>query len=141
LPPQDVAGKTGTSQDYRDAWFVGYSSYYVAGVWVGNDDNSPTKRVTGGSLPAEIWHDIMAAAHQNLPPKPLPGNWQQTPYASYQQDRGNGIFGMLQNMFGTGQQASVEPPSVNQPPANDNVTEAERRRRLKARQKELYQDR
>jgi len=141
LPPQDVAGKTGTSQDYRDAWFVGYSSYYVAGVWVGNDDNSPTNRVTGGSLPAEIWHDIMAAAHQNLPPKPLPGNWQQTPYASYQQDGGNGIFGMLQNMFGTGQQASVEPPSVTQPPANDNVTEAERRRRLKARQKELYQDR
>ena len=139
LPPQDIAGKTGTSQDYRDAWFVGYSSYYVAGVWVGNDDNTPTNRVTGGSLPAEIWHDIMAGAHQDLPPKPLPGNWQQTPYASNQQDQGNGIFGVLQNMFGTGQQASVEPPTVAQQPApGDNVTEAERRGRLKERQKSLY---
>jgi len=138
LPPQDVAGKTGTTQDYRDAWFIGYSSYYVAGVWVGNDDNSPMNRVTGGSLPAEIWHDIMAAAHKNLPPKPLPGNWQQTPYA-YQQDQNNGIFGMLQNMFGTGQQASVEPPSIDQQPApsDNNVTETDRRRRLKERQKML----
>jgi len=142
LPPQDVAGKTGTSQDYRDAWFIGYSSYYLAGVWVGNDDNSPTNRVTGGSLPAEIWHDIMAAAHKDLPPKPLPGNWQQTPYATYQQDQGNGIFGMLQNMFGTGQQASVDTPSVDQQPVPDNnITEAERRRRLKERQKALFQNR
>jgi penicillin-binding protein 1A len=69
----EVAGKTGTSQDYRDAWFIGYSTYYVGGVWVGNDDNSPTKAVTGGSLPTTIWRDVMVEAHQNLSPQALPG--------------------------------------------------------------------
>ena len=72
----DMGGKTGTSQDYRDAWFVGYSSELVAGVWVGNDDNSPTKQVTGGSIPALIWHDVMEPAHRQLTPRPLPGNDQ-----------------------------------------------------------------
>ena len=51
----EAAGKTGTSQDYRDAWFIGYTDRLVTGVWLGNDDNSPTKRATGGSLPVEIW--------------------------------------------------------------------------------------
>jgi len=58
-----VAGKTGTSQDFRDAWFVGYTSYLTAGVWVGNDDGSTMNRVAGGTLPAEIWHEVMRAAH------------------------------------------------------------------------------
>ncbi len=57
-----VAGKTGTSQDYRDAWFVGFTPDLVVGVWVGNDDDSPTRGVTGGSLPAEIWHDFVQDA-------------------------------------------------------------------------------
>ena len=70
----EIAGKTGTSQDYRDAWFVGYTSELVAGVWVGNDDNSPTKKVTGGLIPAEIWRDVMESAHRGLTPKPLPGD-------------------------------------------------------------------
>jgi penicillin-binding protein 1A len=73
----DIAGKTGTSQDYRDAWFVGYSSYLVAGVWVGNDDNSPTNNVTGGSLPAVVWKDVMASAHAGLSPEPLPGEFYE----------------------------------------------------------------
>lgn len=58
-----AAGKTGTSQDYRDAWFVGFTADLVAGVWVGNDDDSPTRRVTGGGAPAAIWHDFMTAAY------------------------------------------------------------------------------
>ncbi len=70
----DIGGKTGTSQNYRDAWFVGFTSYYVAGVWVGNDDNSPTNKVTGGSLPALIWRDVMQLAHANLESQPLPGD-------------------------------------------------------------------
>jgi penicillin-binding protein 1A len=70
---QDLAGKTGTSQDSRDAWFVGYSGYMVASVWVGNDDNSPMKNVTGGTLPAKIWRDIMEPAHAGLPERMLPG--------------------------------------------------------------------
>ncbi len=69
----DIAGKTGTSQDYRDAWFIGYSADLIAGVWVGNDDNSPTKQVTGGRLPADIWRDVMEPAHRGLAPRPLPG--------------------------------------------------------------------
>lgn len=67
-----LAGKTGTSQNFRDAWFVGYSADLVVGVWCGNDDDSPMKRVTGGGLPAQIWRDVMAAAHRGLPPRPLP---------------------------------------------------------------------
>ena len=69
----DIGGKTGTSQDYRDAWFVGFTPYLTAGVWLGNDDNSPTKQVTGGSLPALIWRDVMEPAHQGLKWMPLPG--------------------------------------------------------------------
>jgi hypothetical protein len=67
-----VAGKTGTSADHRDAWFIGYSPDLVAGVWVGNDDFSPMKGVTGGALPAQIWRGFMQAAHKNIPAKPLP---------------------------------------------------------------------
>jgi penicillin-binding protein 1A len=70
---QDMGGKTGTSQDYRDAWFIGYTPYLTAGVWMGNDDNSPTKKVTGGSLPALVWRDIMEKAHENLTYRELPG--------------------------------------------------------------------
>ncbi len=69
----DIGGKTGTSQDYRDAWFIGFTPYLTAGVWLGNDDNSPTKQVTGGSLPALIWRDVMEPAHQGLQWMPLPG--------------------------------------------------------------------
>ena len=69
----EIGGKTGTSQDYRDAWFIGYTSYLVGGVWAGNDDNSPTKKVTGGSIPAAIWRDVMEPAHSGFIPMPLPG--------------------------------------------------------------------
>jgi penicillin-binding protein 1A len=73
LPGWQAAGKTGTSQDYRDAWFIGYTSHLVAGIWLGNDDNSPTKRAVGGGLPVEIWSRFMRVAHQGIPPSPLPG--------------------------------------------------------------------
>jgi penicillin-binding protein 1A len=66
-----AAGKTGTSQDFRDAWFVGYTADFVCGVWVGNDDDRPMKNMTGGRLPAAMWRDIMTAAHQGLAPSPL----------------------------------------------------------------------
>ena len=73
LPDRPAAGKTGTTQNFRDAWFVGYTANYVAGVWVGNDDGSPMKRVTGGTLPADIWKSIMLAAHREKRPASLPG--------------------------------------------------------------------
>ena len=62
--PGFAAGKTGTTQDYRDAWFVGFTDRYVAAVWVGNDDNSPMKGVTGGTLPAEIWRKIALSVRE-----------------------------------------------------------------------------
>jgi penicillin-binding protein 1A len=67
-----AAGKTGTSQNFRDAWFIGLTAQLVTGVWVGNDDNKPMNKVTGGSLPVRIWHDYMAEALADEPPMPLP---------------------------------------------------------------------
>ncbi|MBX6424354.1 MAG: penicillin-binding protein 1A [Variibacter sp.] len=73
LPNWPAAGKTGTSQDFRDAWFVGYTARLVTGVWLGNDDSSPTRRTSGSGLPVEIWSRFMKVAHQGVPPAPLPG--------------------------------------------------------------------
>ncbi|WFP78153.1 transglycosylase domain-containing protein [Mesorhizobium sp. WSM4906] len=73
------AGKTGTSQNSRDAWFVGYTANLTTGVWFGNDDGSPMKKVTGGALPAQAWHEFMVAAHEGVPVRPLPGTWKSTP--------------------------------------------------------------
>jgi penicillin-binding protein 1A len=73
LPGWPAAGKTGTSQDFRDAWFIGYTAHLVTGVWLGNDDGTPTKHVTGGSLPVEIWSRVMRGAHQGVPVASLPG--------------------------------------------------------------------
>jgi penicillin-binding protein 1A len=80
LPGWQAAGKTGTSQDFRDAWFVGYTSHLIAGVWLGNDDNSPTKHVSGGNLPVEIWSRLMREAHKGVQVATLPsGTWRATP--------------------------------------------------------------
>lgn len=69
----DVAGKTGTSQDWRDGWFIGFTPELVGGVWVGNDDNTPMDKVTGGGLPAEIWSDVATILLADKSPKALPG--------------------------------------------------------------------
>ena len=71
LGDRPAAGKTGTSQDFRDAWFVGYTAQFTAGVWVGNDDQRAMNRVMGGSLPARLWHDVMVMAHEGQPPAAL----------------------------------------------------------------------
>ncbi len=68
-----TAGKTGTTNAYRDAWFVGYTGNFTCAVWYGNDDYSPTNRMTGGSLPAQTWHDIMVVAHQGVEVREIPG--------------------------------------------------------------------
>jgi penicillin-binding protein 1A len=68
-----AAGKTGTTNNSRDAWFVGYTGNFVCGVWFGNDDYQPMNRMTGGSVPAQTWHQIMAYAHQGIELKPIPG--------------------------------------------------------------------
>ena len=88
LPGWTAAGKTGTSQDFRDAWFVGYTPYLVTGVWLGNDDGTSTKHVTGGSLPVDIWSRFMREAHKGVPVATLPTNW-------------NG-GGLISSLFGNG---------------------------------------
>src|SRR5690349_21398049 len=75
IPGWIAAGKTGTSQDFRDAWFIGYTANLVTGVWLGNDDNSPTRKTTGGGLPVEVWTRFMKAAHQGATPQPLSTSW------------------------------------------------------------------
>jgi penicillin-binding protein 1A len=74
IPGWIAAGKTGTSQDFRDAWFIGYTANLVTGVWLGNDDNSPTRKATGGGLPVEVWTRFMRAAHQGVPVAALPNS-------------------------------------------------------------------
>lgn len=72
LKDRQVAGKTGTTQAARDAWFLGFSADYVAGVWMGYDNNTPLTGVTGSGLPAEIWHETMTRVHKGIPVRPLP---------------------------------------------------------------------
>jgi penicillin-binding protein 1A len=79
LPLHPACGKTGTAQEFRDAWFMGYTAHFVAGVWVGNDDRRAMKRVMGSTLPARIWHDVMVLAHEGRPPLPLPGTVPAVP--------------------------------------------------------------
>ena len=71
LDGRPSAGKTGTSQDYRDAWFVGFTADLVCGVWIGNDGDQPMHKATGGGLPARIFHAFMTDAHRGLPVRPL----------------------------------------------------------------------
>ncbi|SFG60305.1 transglycosylase domain-containing protein [Methylobacterium gossipiicola] len=83
IPGWDLAGKTGTSQDFRDAWFVGFSATLVTGVWLGNDDGESTKKVSGGNLPGEIWKAYMTTALKGQTPVMLPGakSWRNRPAA------------------------------------------------------------
>jgi penicillin-binding protein 1A len=85
LGTRPAAGKTGTTQAARDAWFIGYTADYVAGVWIGYDDNTPLTGVTGGGLPAEIWREVMVRVHEGLPERPLPMDipaWRAPPAAA-----------------------------------------------------------
>ena len=80
-----AAGKTGTSQGYRDAWFIGFTPNLITGVWVGNDDSSPMKKVTGGSIPAQMWKDYMLSATGPV------SAWRKIP--SYEKSRGDPVTG------------------------------------------------
>ncbi|MBN9446864.1 MAG: hypothetical protein J0I67_08115 [Bosea sp.] len=106
IPGWTAAGKTGTSQDFRDAWFIGYTANLVTGVWLGNDDNSPTKKATGGGLPVEVWTRFMRAAHQGVPVAALPGA------------QSNGLF----PSFAPAQQASMMPAGASSSTATSKVT-------------------
>lgn len=110
LPGWQVAGKTGTTQAARDAWFIGFTADYVTGVWMGNDDNTPLTGVTGGGLPAEIWHETMIRVQEGLEPGPLPmrepAPRSQTPKPAQSEKRGGSIGSVvdqvLRDIFGGG---------------------------------------
>ncbi len=95
LAGHEAAGKTGTTQDYHDAWFVGFTADYVTAVWVGNDDSSAMKTVTGGTLPAAIWHDVMTVAEKGKPSTPLDKSSPQAPVdeSAYDADAASGDTG------------------------------------------------
>ncbi|WP_375458429.1 transglycosylase domain-containing protein [uncultured Enterovirga sp.] len=88
IPGHPSGGKTGTTSAYRDAWYVGFTGHLVGGVWFGNDDDRPTRQLTGGALPAALWHDVMAPAHRGLAPLPLPGLDSAGPRTAAQRERG-----------------------------------------------------
>ena len=112
LPGWAAAGKTGTSQDFRDAWFVGYTGHLVTGVWLGNDDSSPTKKATGGALPVDIWSRFMKVAHQGVPVASLPG---LTGAASFASALPNPLLspGSSEAPVGQGGAESVRPQVIN----------------------------
>ena len=121
LRGREVAGKTGTSADFRDAWFIGYSPELVAGVWVGNDDFTPMKKVTGGAIPAQIWSGFMQAALKGTKPTPLP---RAEPIIEplIAENEGEDFFdrlgGFFDRMFGGQEQARTRippPPQSAQP--------------------------
>ena len=127
IPGWPAAGKTGTSQDYRDAWFIGYTANLVTGVWLGNDDNSPTKKATGGGLPVEVWSRFMKTAHEGVPVAALPNSqaagacrtWRRR-VAGVAADSGSARTGT-----GTGQQRRLSPA----PHARQCATGSSRRAR------------
>ena len=90
LDDREAAGKTGTTQSARDAWFVGFTADYVVGVWMGYDDNRPLSGVTGGGLPAEIWHEVMVRVNEGLPAKPLTKEIPESTYAPVGEGTGEG---------------------------------------------------
>ncbi|MCE9649559.1 MAG: PBP1A family penicillin-binding protein [Parvibaculum sp.] len=95
-----AAGKTGTSQDNRDAWFVGYTANETVGVWFGNDDNSATKGAAGGNFAALAWRNYMKASQKGVPPSPLPGADDAMPVAREQQRTPiKGFLSQLADLF------------------------------------------
>jgi len=114
-----AAGKTGTSQNWRDAWFIGFTPDMVAGVWVGNDDDKPMNRVTGGEVAAQIWKRYMLVAHQGLPahefdwllPDPLGDEAAPGP-GEYRDDPRNAFYGGLADEFSRAASPEPQPPPV-----------------------------
>ncbi|HEY4944177.1 MAG TPA: PBP1A family penicillin-binding protein [Rhizomicrobium sp.] len=113
LEGRPTAGKTGTTQDFHDAWFVGFTADLVCGVWIGNDDNAPMLHATGGTLPAKIFHSFMSNAEAGLPVRPLAGtlaiaateplpDGTMPPDAAPPAEKPDAIGGLIDKIFGGG---------------------------------------
>ncbi len=113
IPGYDLAGKTGTTSDYKDAWFMGYTGGFVTAVWVGKDDNTPMRKVTGGGAPAEVWRAFMATALPHLQVRAIPTGPEAEPGVVM----GDPIGDLLQNMPATPPPASGPPPAPETPDA------------------------
>ena len=117
IPGYDLAGKTGTTSDYRDAWFMGFTGGFTAAVWVGRDDNTPMKKVTGGGVPASIWRAFMVQALPRLQVSAIPGGDAPPP----QPDQGGAIDQLLSSI-GIGAPGGVngegDPIVLGAPPAS-----------------------
>ncbi len=121
LRGREVGGKTGTSTDYRDAWFIGFTPELVAGVWVGNDNSTPMKRVTGGALPAQIWGSFMLTSLKGQRPTPLPRAEPiyEPLIAEFEDEAPDGFFDRLGNLLdriiGERRTAPAPPPETIRP--------------------------
>jgi penicillin-binding protein 1A len=108
----DLAGKTGTTSDYRDAWFMGYTGGFVTAVWVGRDDNTPMKKVTGGGVPAGIWHDYMSQALPRLKTEAIPGG-DAPPPPDQPTDALGAIINGVQDLLHGDHEADPPPPRLS----------------------------
>jgi penicillin-binding protein 1A len=119
---RQLAGKTGTTSAAKDAWFIGFSADYVAGVWMGYDDNTPLTGVTGGGLPTDIWREVMSRVHEGLPVRPLPMSTPVAPtdlgetaplapVSNAPRETGNIIDQVLRDIFGGSGSGSGPAPS------------------------------
>ena len=118
IPGWTAAGKTGTSQDFRDAWFIGYTANLVTGVWLGNDDNSPTKKATGGGLPVEVWTRFMRIGPSGRAGGGLPNARQGG--------------GFLTNLIQSASQVSAPSAAVSATPRRKRPSRSRRFRRATA---------
>ena len=114
VPGWRVAGKTGTSQGWRDAWFIGFTSQMIGGVWVGNDDDSPMQKVSGGGLPADIWSDVMTLALADIEPTKLPGAEELIIPSKAAEERIT-FYRSLAGAFGQVAERAVTPASIATP--------------------------
>jgi len=112
----DLAGKTGTTSDYRDAWFMGFTGGFVTAVWVGRDDNTPMRRVTGGGVPAGIWHDYMVQALPRLKTVPIPGADVAPPPEQPSDALGQIINGVQDLLHGDHEAEPAPSPSPDEAP-------------------------
>ncbi|MGF1592317.1 MAG: transglycosylase domain-containing protein [Kiloniellaceae bacterium] len=121
-PGRAAAGKTGTSQDFRDAWFVGFTAELVTGVWFGNDDSTPMERVTGGTLPAQLWGRVMKRGLDGLPQRPLPGGGAVVAEVA-QDDSVGGFIGRILKSLTSDQPSSsaARPAAQNRPAASQTA--------------------
>lgn len=132
---RQLAGKTGTTSANKDAWFIGFSADYVTGVWMGYDDNTPLKGVTGGGLPTEIWKEAMSRIHEGMPLNPLPMQ-EPVPTSTFTETQEDNLIFVPQTPANDSPIDRVLQDIFGAPQPGDAAAERERRRREKRNQQD-----